>query len=388
MRLERLRSALEFDEATQLAVQAVSRNVVDAAIEIANTSRHPLIISASCEQVDCEENGGGALDGWTTREFAEYVRERDEGGWVLICRDRAGLRRRGDGMDDALASLRRSLTADVEAGLDIIHIDASTDADGRPLGASEEVDLQTAIYAHAVEDADRLGYDVAFEIGGCQRAPDDDSLEGFEDYLDASLRRLDDTGLPRPLLVRTRIGTFVDGLTNGGRLELENRSPERVALEREIVGAVETASAYDAFVSIDGIDFLSPETLDLLADLGVRVAGVGPSMGVRETLSFIEMCDATRSATIRGDFLEAAFATRIWERLSFGACTATQLERAVMCGHHIFGTAAFQDFKARLQARLGAAGVDIDSALRTTHTEQIDRLFSRLAPTRAASLAG
>lgn len=381
MRLGRLRSALENDDATQLAVQAVSRNAVDAAVDAADAAGSPVIVSFTPEQADCIENGGRGTLGWTTRELAEHVRSRDGGGCVLLRRDAAGPLRRGSS-DDPLAPLRRMLSADVEAGVDLIHVDASLDAGGGRLGSRDEIDLQTAIYAHAVEEANRRAHDVAFEIGGRQRTPVDDSLDGFDSWFEASLERLDDTGLPRPLLVRARIGTFVHELANIGRFEIETRGSARLAREERISRVVDAAAASGACLSVDGVDYLSPGNLDALVELGIGVAGVGPSLGVRETLAFLDLCDATRSASIRGDFLEAAFETRIWERLVAPSSLSSELERAVMCAHHTFATPRFREFKARLQARSGSAGIDVDSSLRRAQVDQMERLLGRLRPAR------
>ena len=61
---------------TLLGIGPMSLNVVDSAIEIANKKRVPLMMIASRRQIDSEEFGGGYVNNWSTKSFADYVKKK------------------------------------------------------------------------------------------------------------------------------------------------------------------------------------------------------------------------------------------------------------------------------------------------------------------------
>src|SRR4051812_49306017 len=86
----RLESFLEKRRRTLLGVGPMSRNCVDAAIELASDHDIPILLIASRRQIDSDEFGGGYVNNWTTAQFAEYVIDRDKKGKVLLARDHGG----------------------------------------------------------------------------------------------------------------------------------------------------------------------------------------------------------------------------------------------------------------------------------------------------------
>ena len=75
---------------TLLGVGPMSKNCVDATIELANESDAPLMLIASRRQIDAEAFGGGYVNNWTTEEYAQYVIENDKKGKVILARDHGG----------------------------------------------------------------------------------------------------------------------------------------------------------------------------------------------------------------------------------------------------------------------------------------------------------
>ena len=53
----------------------MTKNVVDASINIANKSNFPLILIASRRQIECNENGSG-MGKLEYRNFSEYVKSK------------------------------------------------------------------------------------------------------------------------------------------------------------------------------------------------------------------------------------------------------------------------------------------------------------------------
>src|SRR5918911_5085619 len=73
-----------------IGVGVVSRQVVDAALEVAAETDREVMLIASRRQVDDGRIGCGYVEGWTTARFARYVQSRDPDRRVKLCRDHGG----------------------------------------------------------------------------------------------------------------------------------------------------------------------------------------------------------------------------------------------------------------------------------------------------------
>ena len=62
---------------TLLGVGPMSKNCIDASLEISNEHNIPLMLIASRRQIDSNESGGGYVNNWTTEKFSEYVKTYD-----------------------------------------------------------------------------------------------------------------------------------------------------------------------------------------------------------------------------------------------------------------------------------------------------------------------
>ena len=58
---------------THLGIGPMSKNCIDAAIEISNENDIPLMLIASRRQIDCKELGGGYVNNWSTEEFVNVA---------------------------------------------------------------------------------------------------------------------------------------------------------------------------------------------------------------------------------------------------------------------------------------------------------------------------
>ena len=70
---------------TLLCVGPMSKNVVDASIELSDKKNIPIILIASRRQVDSKEFGGGYVNGWNTKDFSRYIKKK--GGNLTISND-------------------------------------------------------------------------------------------------------------------------------------------------------------------------------------------------------------------------------------------------------------------------------------------------------------
>ena len=91
MKKDKIKNFINNKRCTLLGVGPMSINCVDASIEIASEHDIPIFLIASRRQIDSGEFGGGYVNNWTTREFAEYVINKDKKGNIIISRDHGAL---------------------------------------------------------------------------------------------------------------------------------------------------------------------------------------------------------------------------------------------------------------------------------------------------------
>ena len=97
----------------KLYLGAMSKNIIDAAIEYSADTGEAVGLIPSRRQVDFNS---GYANNWKTKEFVSYIRKRSK--LIVIQRDHGGPNQ-GDNEDDGM----ESFFYDSSSGFDLIHID-------------------------------------------------------------------------------------------------------------------------------------------------------------------------------------------------------------------------------------------------------------------------
>jgi len=204
---------------TLLAVCPNSDAVLEAAVKVAAADDMPMLFAATLNQVDRD----GGYTGWTPRAFVARMRELaakhgcsaplypclDHGGpWLkdVHTRDRLSLA-------ETMAEVKATLTACLEAGYALLHVDPTVDrtlALGQPLPIGVVVERTVELIAHAEMERVRLGLPpVSYEVGTEEvhgGLVDWDNLNRFLSGLQA---RLEAAGLAHawPCFIVGKVGT-------------------------------------------------------------------------------------------------------------------------------------------------------------------------------------
>jgi len=160
---------------TLLAACPNSAAVLEAAVKVAAHNNAPMLFAATLNQVDRD----GGYTGWTPAEFVRQLRvyaEKynwqgplypclDHGGpWLKDMHTLAGL-----SLEETMAEVKQTLTACLEAGYQLLHIDPTVDRTlppGQPLAVETVVARTVELMVHAEAERRRLGLPpVAYEVG-------------------------------------------------------------------------------------------------------------------------------------------------------------------------------------------------------------------------------
>lgn len=356
----------------RLGVGPMSKNTVDAAIEVAYAHRERIMLIPSRRQVDSALLGGGYVERWDTGQFAKYVRAADPDGLVLLCRDHGGPwmnpAEAGLGEREAMASSMASFRADIEAGFDLLHIDTSNGPAGTPPPTGVAVDRLLELYdgcRAAAEEHDRA---VLFEVGVEEQGTDTNDPAEFA----ATTGRIRDVlaanGLPAPVFVVAQTGTKVVETENAGAfLAAPNAVSHTVSA---LAGGV---TGLGANLKAHNMDYLPGAAVRRLMSAGVAAINVAPEFGVVETRALLRTMRELGMHREHAEFVALACASGAWRKWLRPNSAAGDLERAEICGHYVFSTTEFLEIKARVEHRCQAVGWSLDDILRADVRAAVER---------------
>lgn len=260
---------------TLLAVCPNSKAVARAALLAAQKARTPLLYAATLNQVDRD----GGYTGWTPDAFAAFVADEtdrlgadipvflglDHGGpWAKDAHATAGW-----SLDTAMTEAERSITACIEAGYDLLHLDPAAgppDAPEEPLSLDTLVDRTVSLLQHA--ETVRRANDrapLAYEVGTDEARGGLHSPDRVRSFLLRLHRALDSHNLPAPSFVVGDLGT---------RLDSTHFDPDRA---QHFVAA---AAEFDTLVKGHYTDDVATPSDYPLS--GVGGANVGPGLSAVE----------------------------------------------------------------------------------------------------------
>lgn len=160
---------------TLLAACPNSDAVLEAAVKVAASNEMPMLFAATLNQVD----RGGGYTSWTPETFVarmeELARKYGCTSPLYPCLDHGGpwLKDlhiiRGLNYAETMHEVKESLTACLEAGYDLLHIDPTVDRE-LPKGRAPEISVVVArtieLIVHAEQQRQRLGRSkVCYEVG-------------------------------------------------------------------------------------------------------------------------------------------------------------------------------------------------------------------------------
>ena len=375
---EKIQNFLNKNRCTLLGVGPISVNCIDAAIELSNEHSAPLMLIASRRQIDSEDFGGGYVNNWSTKMFADYVINKDKKGKIILARDHGGpwqnekeinkklsLRR-------AMESAKASYCADIDAGLQILHIDPSVDIFDSP-NVDEILDRIFELYEFCWSYAQSKNKDIIFEIGTEEQSASSNSQEELDYVLDNVGNFCDRQKLPRPFFVVIQTGTRVMEMKNVGSFDSPLRIVDELPTEIQVPKMVQICNHHGVFMKEHNADYLSDDALSWHPRLGIHAANVAPEFGVVESQTLVNIFEQNGMHIQAEKFLELSYSSHKWEKWMIEGTSASDRERSMISGHYIFSTPECYEIKRSAQYDLARKGIDLDTALKASIKKAIYR---------------
>ncbi len=380
--LERLRGTLQRGGSTQLGIGPISVECVDATIDLANSLRVPLMLIASRRQIDSAACGGGYVNGWTTEKFAEYVRERDKGGFIVLCRDHGGPWQNYSevenhmSLEDAMKSAKESFTVDIESGFDIVHLDPSIDLHNEGLSQQQIIDRLFDVYVHCMDNSARCGKDISIEVGTEEQSGVNQDMEVFNEMLKRTGEFCAAQKYPRPLFVVAQTGTLVKETSNIGTFDAPFRLNGSIPAEIQVPTLVETCRRQGIFLKEHNGDYLSNEALLWHRRMGIDATNIAPEFGVGQTRYILRICQEFGLTHEEDKLIEIAYTSGKWKKWILPDSTATDRDRAIIAGHYVYSDEEFVHVKERIRETCKKKGFDFDAGQREAIKMMIMRIMA------------
>lgn len=285
---------------TLLAVCPNSETVTRAALLAAQETGSPLLYAATLNQVDRD----GGYTGWTPASFADFVAAEvdrlnvdvpvvlglDHGGpWKKDAHARCEL-----DYATTMDEVKTSLTACIDAGYELLHLDPTEDRrlpHGQPVPIDDIVDRTVDLLTHAERiRRDRGRGPIAYEVGTEESGGGLQSEDRFCDFLGRLKDALDAHDLPDPCFVVGDVGTRLDTAhvnpVRAQRLTTEAQRQIGALLKGHYTDAVASLEAYP-LSGVGGANVgpgLSVVEADALDDLVTLERKLGASSGFPDAL--------------------------------------------------------------------------------------------------------
>lgn len=354
---------------TLLGVGPMSKNCVDAAIELSNEHEIPIMLIASRRQIEADTFGGGYVNNWTTEAFADYVINQDKKGKLILSRDHGGpwqseFETKGNlSLRKAMESAKKSFQVDIESGFELIHIDTSVDIFGTP-SKDEVLQRLFELYEFCWSVAQNNNRQIIFEIGTEVQSGITYNPEDLEYNLSETFRFCKSKKLPLPTFVVVQTGTCVKETRNVGSFDSPARIVGELPIEIQLPMILDICRKYDILMKEHNTDYLSDESLIWHPRLGIHAANVAPEFGVVESRAFHNLLKEYGLDQIADQFIELSYSSNKWNKWILPDSSSGQFEKGLIAGHYIFATDQFSELKKEAQTELHSRSINVDKYLK------------------------
>lgn len=347
------------DPATLLGIGPMSKNCVQASLEMSKEYDFPIMFIASRNQVDLDELGGGYVNGWNQFTFAKAVSEVAEeigyDNFYYLCRDHGGPWQRDEERNahlevhEAMRLGEQSYIGDMEAGFDLLMIDPTKDPFevGKviPLDMVLERTVDLITFCEKERKARNLP-EIGYEVGTEETNGGLTSTETYEKFIQLLQEALTKQDLPMPTFIVGQTGTLIRKGEQVGHFTFQNAYDLAQMAEKYGVGLKEHNG-----------DYLDDVTLLQHMPAAVTATNVAPQYGTEETRAYLNLAEVEskmaelgvikEASNIREVILDRAIKSKRWRKWMEGTqkdLTAEAIKADPILIKEIFDTSGHYTF--------------------------------------------
>tara|TARA_Y100001970_G_C14208005_1_gene845205 strand:+ start:1215 stop:2381 length:1167 start_codon:yes stop_codon:yes gene_type:complete len=342
---------------TLLGVGPMSKNIVDACIELVEQYNVPLMMISSRRQIDSDIFGGGYVNNWSTERYSNYIRSKSPNNKIILCRDHGGpwqnsleIKKKYSELK-AMESAKRSYESDINSNFKVIHIDTSLDINSNPK-IDKVLDRTFELYEHCFSYASKKKKEILFEVGTEEQSGVTNTYEETEYFLNKLSKFCKRNNLPKLFFIVLQSGTKVMETRNIGTFESLVRIKNEIPAEIQIFKIKEICKKYKVYFKQHNTDYLSDESLNWHPKLGIHAANVAPEFGVAETQNLLNLMKKYKMLNLYDEFIDLCAKSNKWKKWKIDGSKLNDYQKTIICGHYLYssekGKAIIDETKSRL----------------------------------------
>lgn len=342
---------------TLLGVGPMSKNIVDACIELVEQYNVPLMMISSRRQIDSDIFGGGYVNNWSTERYSNYIRSKSPNNKIILCRDHGGpwqnsleIKKKYSELK-AMESAKRSYESDINSNFKVIHIDTSLDINSNPK-IDKVLDRTFELYEHCFSYASKKKKEILFEVGTEEQSGVTNTYEETEYFLNKLSKFCKRNNLPKLFFIVLQSGTKVMETRNIGTFESLVRIKNEIPAEIQIFKIKEICKKYKVYFKQHNTDYLSDESLNWHPKLGIHAANVAPEFGVAETQNLLNLMKKYKMLNLYDEFIDLCAKSNKWKKWKINGSKLNDYQKTIICGHYLYssekGKAIIDETKSRL----------------------------------------
>ena len=378
--VEKLDDFLSKRKCTLLGVGPMSKNCIDASIEISNEHDVPLMLIASRRQIDSTQSGGGYVNNWTTEKFSEYVKTHDKNKNIILCRDHGGPWQndyeKNDKLDlsEAMESAKKSFLTDIKSDFQIIHIDPTIDIHSK-ISMEQIFERVFNLYEYCDTVSKKLNKKIVFEISLGKEDGGFDSYEEIKHVISKMESFCSKMNFPLPYFLVVRTGNHVMELQNVGSFESIFLDKKQTTYKTNLLKIIELCNKHQIRIKEHNTDYLSDKALQIHPEIGIHAANVAPEFAVVETRAFLSLLKKNQLEAELEKFIDISYSSKKWEKWMLDNSQLGKQEKAIISGHYIFGKNEFIELKNDVENKI-SLDVSLDSYLKTEIKKSLIRYLN------------
>ena len=378
--IEKLNNFLSKRKCTLLGVGPMSKNCIDASIEISNEHDVPLMLIASRRQIDSTQSGGGYVNNWTTEKFSEYVKTHDKNKNIILCRDHGGPWQndyeKNDKLDlsEAMESAKKSFLTDIKSDFQIIHIDPTIDIHSK-ISMEQIFERVFNLYEYCNTVSKKLNKKIVFEISLGKEDGGFDSYEEIKHVISKMESFCSKMNFPLPYFLVVRTGNHVMELQNVGSFESIFLDKKQTTYKTNLLKIIELCNKHQIRIKEHNTDYLSDKALQIHPEIGIHAANVAPEFAVVETRAFLSLLKKNQLEAELEKFIDISYSSKKWEKWMLSDSKLGKQEKAIISGHYIFGKNEFIELKNDVENKI-SLDVSLDSYLKTEIKKSLIRYLN------------
>ena len=331
------------DSNTKIFVGPMSKNVVDAIIEVNNNSNMKIGFIPSRRQV---EYNGGYVNNWTTKSFSEYVKLQNSS--IILERDHGG-----PGQGYQMDNGSKSFKVDAEH-FDIIHIDPWKKYQKYKDGLRETV--SNINLCHLINSS------CCYEIG-TEESIRYFSIEEFRRMI-ADIKKL----LSEEVFSKIKYAVIQSGVG----LSLGEQKNIGVFNSDKLKKMVKICKEYNLYSKEHNGDYLSLIEIKNRFKLGLDAINIAPEFGQLETEVYLDIIKELEKSVF-DEFYKICYKSKRWEKWIESSFDPIQEKEKIIkiSGHYVFANTDFIQLKNKISDALCIPVSKLDKKVKDKIKEHI-----------------